>query len=151
MDMSTIVVQERKTKLMERLINVWEKSVKSTHWFLYYNEINGIKKSVFYELQNVEHLLIAVNRKRLCVDFMGINQYKCDMLFIELEECGKGLGKRFINWGIKNLDICEVTVNEQNFSAIGFYEHIGFKIYKRTDFDEQGRSYPLLYMKLQAN
>ena len=107
MDMSIIVVQKRKIELMERLINIWEKSVKSTHWFLSYNEINGIKKSVFYELQNVEHLLIAVNRKRLCVGFMGINQYKCDMLFIEPEECGKGLGKRFINWGIKNLDISE--------------------------------------------
>ncbi|MEE0391786.1 MAG: GNAT family N-acetyltransferase, partial [Lachnospiraceae bacterium] len=27
----------------------------------------------------------------------------------------------------------EVTVNEQNPQAVGFYEHLGFKTYKRTD------------------
>ena len=42
----------------------------------------------------------------------------------------------------------EVTVNEQNRQAVGFYEYMGFETYKRTDFDEEGNSYPLLYMKL---
>ena len=41
----------------------------------------------------------------------------------------------------------EVTVNEQNPQAVGFYEHMGFAAYKRTDLDEQGNPYPLLYMK----
>lgn len=40
-----------------------------------------------------------------------------------------------------------VTVNEQNPQAIGFYEHMGFTVYKRTDLDEQGNPYPLLYMR----
>ena len=26
-------------------------------------------------------------------------------------------------------------------------EHMGFAVYQRTDFDEQGNAYPLLYMK----
>lgn len=42
----------------------------------------------------------------------------------------------------------EVTVNEQNPQAVGFYEHMGFRTYKRTDLDEEGNPYPLLYMKL---
>lgn len=29
----------------------------------------------------------------------------------------------------------------------GFYEHMGFQVYKRTDLDEQGNPYPLLYMR----
>ena len=33
-------------------------------------------------------------------------------------------------------------------STVGFYEHLGFKTYKRTDHDEEGNPYPLLYMKL---
>ena len=41
----------------------------------------------------------------------------------------------------------ELTVNEQNPQAVGFYEHLGFITYKRTDYDEQGNPYPLLYMK----
>ena len=41
----------------------------------------------------------------------------------------------------------EVTVNEQNPQAVGFYEHLGFQTYKRTECDEEGNPYPLLYMK----
>lgn len=32
--------------------------------------------------------------------------------------------------------------------AVGFYEHMSFVTYKRTEHDEQGNPYPLLYMKL---
>lgn len=32
--------------------------------------------------------------------------------------------------------------------AVGFYQHLGFEIYKRTDLDEEKNPYPLLYMKL---
>lgn len=41
----------------------------------------------------------------------------------------------------------EVTVNEQNPQAVGFHEHLGFQTYKRTECDEEGNPYPLLYMK----
>lgn len=55
-----------------------------------------------------------------------------------------------LQYGVENYDIKEVTVNEQNLKAVGFYEHMGFETYKRTDFDEEGNSYPLLYMKLKS-
>ena len=38
-------------------------------------------------------------------------------------------------------------MNEQNPQAKGFYEHMGFRVYKRTELDEQGNPYPLLYMR----
>ena len=31
--------------------------------------------------------------------------------------------------------------------AVGFYEHMGFSTYRRTELDEEGRPYPLLYMR----
>lgn len=70
------------------------------------------------------------------------------MLFIAPEERGKGVGRQFMQYGISNYDIQELTVNEQNPQAIGFYEHMGFVTYKRTELDEDGNPYPLLYMKL---
>lgn len=70
------------------------------------------------------------------------------MLFISPTERGKGIGKQLVQYSIKGFNINEVTVNEQNPQAVDFYEHIGFKTYKRTDLDEQGNPYPLLYMKL---
>ena len=35
-----------------------------------------------------------------------------------------------------------------NPQAAGFYEHMGFQTYRRTECDEQGGPYPLLYMRL---
>ena len=79
---------------------------------------------------------------------MGIEDSSLEMLFIAPEERGKGLGKCLIQYGIENYAVERLAVNEQNPQARGFYEHKGFQVYKRTDLDEQGNPYPLLYMSL---
>ncbi len=71
------------------------------------------------------------------------------MLFISSGERGAGLGRRLLEYGIRNFGIRELTVNEQNPQAVGFYRHMGFETYKRTDRDEDGAPYPLLYMRLK--
>ena len=71
-----------------------------------------------------------------------------EMLFLSPEARGKGLGKRLLQYGIETYNIQELTVNEQNPQAVGFYEHMGFQTYKRTEYDEEGNPYPLLYMRL---
>ena len=78
---------------------------------------------------------------------MGIEDHRLDMLFLSQKEREKGLGKQLLLYGIQNYGIEELTVNEQNTQAVGFYEHMGFETYKRTDMDEEGNPYPLLYMK----
>ena len=70
------------------------------------------------------------------------------MLFISPEERRKGLGKRLLQYGVENYGVKRLAVNEQNPQAKGFYEHMGFRVYKRTELDEQGNPYPLLYMEL---
>ena len=47
-----------------------------------------------------------------------------------------------------NFSIKELAVNEQNPNAKRFYENNNFQVYKRTETDEQGNPYPLLYLKL---
>ena len=81
-----------------------------------------------------------------------------ELLCLSPEARGNGLGKQLLQYGIeiyniqeltvKRYAVREVTVNEQNPQAIGFYEHMGFQTYKRTDHDEKGNPYPLLYMRL---
>ena len=73
------------------------------------------------------------------------------MLFIAPEERGKGIGKQLLQYGVQNYGVAEVTVNEQNPQAVGFYKHLSFKIYKRTDLDEQGAPYPFFYMRVAIN
>ena len=52
-------------------------------------------------------------------------------------------------YGIERYEIDEVTVSEQNPLAVGFYQRIRFRTYKRTPLDGQGGPYPLLYMKYE--
>ena len=55
-----------------------------------------------------------------------------------------------LEYGIEKYSINDLAVNEQNTLAKSFYEHMGGgKVYKRTANDEQGRPYPLLYLKLK--
>ena len=75
--------------------------------------------------------------------FMGTENHRLEMLFLAPSERGKGLGRQLLEYGIRIYDIQEVTVNEQNPQAVGFYEYMGFSAYKRTDLDEEGN--PILY------
>lgn len=146
--MEIIEVQERTPLLTEQLLLVWENSVRTTHLFLSNSEIENIKIYVPQALKEIPCLIIAKHKNGSPAAFMGIDGQKLEMLFILDAERGKGLGKKLITYGIENYSVNEVAVNEQNLLAKGFYEYMGFQVYKRTDHDEQGNPYPLLYMKL---
>ncbi len=146
--MKIIEVKERTTTLINQLLEVWEDSVKATHLFLSSTEIENIKKYVPQALKEVSFLVIIGNENHVPIAFMGIENQKLEMLFIKNSERGKGLGKQLLNYGTKNYNVNELVVNEQNPLALGFYEYLGFRTYKRAELDEQGNPYPILYMKL---
>lgn len=145
--MKILEVAKITQELEEQLIVVWETSVKATHLFLSEQELEEIKKYIPQALNGIAHLIIAQDKDGRPAAFMGIEEQKLEMLFISPEERGKGLGRKLIQYGMENYSVNELAVNEQNPLAKGFYEHIGFQVYKRTDHDEQGNPYPLLYMK----
>lgn len=147
--MRRVEVEDRTPLLISQLLEVWEDSVKATHLFLSNKEIENIKEYVPQALQKVLHLVIIEDKNNIPIAFMGIEDKKLEMLFIKNGERGKGLGKQLLNYGIENHDVNGLVVNEQNPLALGFYEYMGFKTYKRTELDEQGNPYPILYMKLE--
>lgn len=134
--------------LLDILLEVWEESARATHHFLSDEEVVRIREYVPLALNSVQHLIVAKNESGKPVAFMGIENKRLEMLFLSPEERGKGTGRQLIQYGIRNYGIQEATVNEQNPQAVGFYEHLGFRTYKRTDCDEEGNPYPLLYMRL---
>lgn len=144
--MKVIEIKDREPLLMEQLLGVWESSVKATHLFLSENEIESIKRYVPQALKEIPHLIVAENENQVPVGFMGIAEQHLEMLFIAHGERGKGLGKALLRYGMEKYSVNDLAVNEQNPLAKGFYEHMGFKVYKRTENDEQGNPYPLLYM-----
>ncbi len=146
--MKIIEVKERNKELINELVDVWEDSVINTHTFLSREEINSIKEYVPNALKEIEYLVIAKSLENVIVAFMGVQATKLEMLFLRNNERRKSLGKELVKYGIEKYHLNEVTVNEQNPSAKGFYEHLGFETYKRSAVDEQGNNYPILYMKL---
>ena len=140
-------MENRTETLIRALCTVWEKSAKATHLFLSEQEILKIAAYIPAALREITHLTVAFNDENEPIAFMGIDGAKLEMLFIAPEERGKGLGKQLLQYGIATHAIREVCVNEQNPNARGFYEHMGFTVYKRTDCDEQGNPYPLLYLQ----
>ncbi|NNJ30545.1 GNAT family N-acetyltransferase [Lacrimispora defluvii] len=146
--MKLIEVKELNTVLTKQLFEVWDKSVRETHLFLSDSEIIDISRYIPQALSSIAHLIVAFNDENNPVAFMGIEDRKLEMLFVSPGYRGKGLGKQLIHYGIDNYSINELGVNEQNPQAKAFYEHMGFQVYKRTDTDEQGNPYPILYMRL---
>ena len=146
--MKLIEVKELNTVLTKELFEVWDKSVRETHLFLSDSEIKNISRYIPQALSSIAHLIVAFNDENNPVAFMGIEDRKLEMLFVSPRYRGKGLGKQLIHYGIENYFINELGVNEQNPQAKAFYEHMGFQVYKRTDTDEQGNPYPILYMRL---
>ncbi|MFS1069008.1 GNAT family N-acetyltransferase [Enterococcus casseliflavus] len=140
-------VSSMNQKLEQQLIEVWESSVKATHTFLSESEIQAIKQYIPEALHHVPHLIVVESEQGEPAGFMGISDRNLEMLFIANEQRGKGLGKKLLAYGMEHYFVNELGVNEQNPQAKGFYEHMGFEVYKRSELDEQGNPYPILYMK----
>lgn len=148
--MEIIKADSRTEQLIRQLVQVWESSVRATHLFLSEEEIEKIKEYVPDALKEVAVLVVIRDENHQPAGFMGVEDQRLEMLFIAQEERGKGLGKKLLEYGMEKYSVNSLTVNEQNPQAEGFYEHMGFKTYKRTEVDEQGNPYPLLYMKKKS-
>lgn len=140
-------VENRTQSLIDQLVVVWEGSVRATHLFLSDNEVLDIKEYVPQVLAGVQYLYVAENDEGVPLGFMGIQDRKLEMLFIDASQRGTGVGKQLLNLGFEKHQVNELAVNEQNPQAVGFYEHLGFEIVDRSELDEQGNPYPILIMK----
>lgn len=131
---------------LQQLLEVWEGAVKATHTFLTDQDIIFLKPLVKVGLQQVESVFCVRNGLLQPEAFMGINGDKLEMLFVRSESRGNGIGKCLIEYAIENCCIRYVDVNEQNPQAIGFYEHLGFHCFARSERDGQGNAFPVLHM-----
>lgn len=139
---------DRTDILIDALTTLWETSVCATHHFLTEKDIQKITPFVKKGLSGVETLVVTYDNHRP-VAFMGIDTDKIEMLFVSPDCLGKGIGKELAELGIIQYGVRYVDVNEQNPQAAGFYRHIGFEVFERTELDEQGNPFPILKMRLR--
>ena len=113
-DIITIEKNDRTPEQIEKLLPVWERSVRATHIFLSNEEILQIKNYVPMAFSGVEHLLVAQDEHGAPVGFMGINDHSLEILFLDPEHRGHGLGRKLLEYGIAHYDVQTLAVNEQN-------------------------------------
>ena len=176
MDISIVEVPStaRDGALVAGLFAVWEASVRATHDFLPAGEVERIGAMVPAAIAGVPTLLVAyvggepagaaaLAAKESAVPvpeglptgcepvgFLGLDGAFIEMLFIAPGRRGGGIGRALVELARDRYGADEVSVNEQNPQAVGFYEHMGFRVYRRTATDAEGGPYPLLYMRRDA-
>ena len=146
--MRIVELESRTPECLDRLLEVWERSVRATHTFLSGGEVETIKAYVPQALREVPRLIAGEDERGVPIGFLGADGQRLEMLFLLPQARGKGLGRALLQYGMDRYGLRELAVNEQNPQARGFYERMGFRVYRRTETDEQGGPYPLLYMRL---
>lgn len=139
---------ERTDDLVNVLVGLWDKSVRASHHFLAEVDIRHLTPFVGEAIRGVETLLVMYQGNRPLA-FMGVENRKIEMLFVAPGCFGNGFGKQLVRIAIEQYGVCYVDVNEQNPQAEGFYRHLGFRTFERTETDGQGNPFPILKMKLE--
>ena len=137
----------RAEPLISQLTILWEKSVRASHFFLTDADITDLRPFVRIGLYEMPHLILAKEGAHVA-GFMGIAGDQLEMLYLDPEYFEKGIGKELVCVAIEKYSIHKVEVNEQNPKASGFYTHLGFEVFERTDYDEQGSPFPILKMHI---
>ena len=125
---------------------LWEASVRATHHFLTEKDIERIKPMLPGIFKSIQ--VYIVRDDNLIAGMMGLTRDEIAMLFLHPDAFGKGIGKLLVNYAINEHGARKVEVNEQNPQAIGFYQHMGFKITGRRETDDYGQAFPILEMEL---
>lgn len=138
-------IDNHSNELLQDLFNVWERSVRATHDFLTEGDIAAIAAYVPEALRLVPLLSIAEDDGKP-VGFMGVEDDKLEMLFIDPDYRGCGIGRHMISHALER-GISLVDVNEQNQQAVGFYRYLGYKVIARDELDSQGMPFPILHLQ----
>lgn len=130
-----------------RLYDIWHSAVKATHHFLSDAQFEEIADAV--RNQYLTHVVpeVMLDETGMPVAFMSMTENNLDALFVDNAARGKGYGKALLDMAKSRFDEVLLEVNEQNPHAHEFYKRQGFEDVRRTPTDQEGRPFPLVYMK----
>ena len=130
------------------IAEVWEASVRATHDFLGEADIAFLRPLILNEYLAAVELRCTRDGNGRILGFIGVAGENVEMLFLAPGSRGRGLGRALVRVAVEELGARRVDVNEQNPGALGFYEHLGFKVVGRSPVDGQGKPFPLLHLEL---
>ncbi|MGI6242902.1 MAG: GNAT family N-acetyltransferase [Prevotella sp.] len=134
-------------KLLDELLSVWEKSVRSSHHFLKEEDVAYYKYRVRNQYFQAVELYVIRNGKGRIAALMGLSDDTLEMLFVLPEEQGQGYGKALVKYAIKECKVYKVDVNEDNKQAYRFYLRRGYQVIGRDELDPCGKPFPILHLQ----
>lgn len=143
-----MLIRQRITADNPRLLDIWLGAVRATHHFLQPADIEALLPQVRDLYLPAVEVWVAVDSEDRPQGFIGLNESHVEMLFIDPDSRGRGLGRALLDFVRELRGILSVDVNEQNPQAVGFYLHYGFAQTGRSPLDGEGRPFPLLHMSL---
>ena len=89
----------------QKVIEVWEASVRATHHFLKEEDITYFKPLILNTYLDVVELKCIRNAKHEIIGFSGVAEDNLEMLFIRPDARGKGIGKALLDYSIREQGI----------------------------------------------
>jgi putative acetyltransferase len=134
----------------DALVDVWLRCVRATHTFLSEQDIQSLLPVVRDVALPQLEVWVLCSDSGAVMGFMGLSGSKMEALFLAPEFLRRGGGRRLVRHAQELRGELTVDVNEQNPAARQFYEACGFVVEGRSEVDNDGRSFPLLHMRLAA-
>ncbi|WP_271409444.1 GNAT family N-acetyltransferase [Pseudomonas sp. Q1-7] len=131
----------------QRLVEVWESAVRATHHFLSEDDIQFFRPLVRDAYLDSVRLACLRDGEGRIAGFVGRVEDKVEMLFVDPARHGRGIGRALMEHALAE-GASQVDVNEQNTQAVGFYLHLGFGQYDRSEVDGLGKPFPILHLRL---
>ena len=129
----------------EALIGIWASAVKATHDFLAPGDFEYYRSRIAGYFIAVD-LYVYTDVGGTPKGFLGVADGKIEMLFVQKDSMGKGIGRELLGFAVNTLKADKLDVNEQNGHAVSFYLRFGFEIAGRSNLDGDGKNYPLLHL-----
>ncbi|OCX43673.1 hypothetical protein A7X81_02810 [Campylobacter ornithocola] len=131
--------------IKDKLIDMWEDSVKNSHYFLSDFDREKIKRDllasqVFFSL----NYLICYDKDEM-IGFLAFEDEKIEMLFLKSKYFNQGIGTALMSKAVNDYHLKYVEVNKDNYKAYKFYQKCGFV--QESEY-EDGYGFVVLKMKL---
>lgn len=132
----------------ERLIDIWQRSVRATHDFVEPEDFVFYRDMLRQERFRSVEVMVSRDEDEKITGFIGLDGPHIDVLFIDPDYFGQGLGRTLLQYAVRERGCRTVDVNESNTGALGFYLKQGFRIVGRDKTDPCGKPYPILHLSL---
>lgn len=129
------------------LLRIWRRAVEATHDFLTPADVDGIEMQVRTAALPAPAVTVAQRPDGALLGWVGVHGARVEALFVDPDAHRRGVGTALLAAATAGAPSVELDVNEQNPSALAFYERHGFVRVGRSERDGEGRPFPLLHLR----